>query len=371
MCLCAIYERAGRIPKKPKTVYRKIVNLLLEEWDEQRSVVRNSKYSSFEVDRKMEFLANLAFHLTTKQRSTEFTRNDLLSAYKQIYQNFNLPKNEAVKVVEELESHTGLFVQAGHELYEFAHKSVQEFLTAEYLVRLPFTPDSNRIISSLSNELAIATAISSNSSEYLAHIVFDRLVRIEAISSEFVRPFVTRLLIEKPDFPKSSLVGAALLTLHTMYLTSSLRASSQLQLFVMDDLGPEFEQLYRSASSLLNLDEVLRGYKFHQMTQGADGVAIAIYHKAHLPNPYAEVVGKQYNDGPIRRTISKSTEVAFTHLPEVLVLRDSLIKESRQLKHHNKNLLEDMDSYGGDYQGRRGSEEIEDLLARPTTDRRS
>lgn len=36
--LCAIYERNLKIPNKPKTLYRKIVNLLLEDWDLQRNV---------------------------------------------------------------------------------------------------------------------------------------------------------------------------------------------------------------------------------------------------------------------------------------------------------------------------------------------
>jgi predicted NACHT family NTPase len=62
--LCAIYERIGRIPEKPKTVYRKVVNLLLEEWDEQRSVKRVSRYAEFSPDRKFEFLAHLAYELT-------------------------------------------------------------------------------------------------------------------------------------------------------------------------------------------------------------------------------------------------------------------------------------------------------------------
>jgi predicted NACHT family NTPase len=34
--LCAIYERIGAIPEQPKVVYRKIVALLLEEWDQER-----------------------------------------------------------------------------------------------------------------------------------------------------------------------------------------------------------------------------------------------------------------------------------------------------------------------------------------------
>jgi len=45
--LCALYEQSGRIPERPRTIYRKIVRLLLEEWDEQRSVHRVSSYSNF------------------------------------------------------------------------------------------------------------------------------------------------------------------------------------------------------------------------------------------------------------------------------------------------------------------------------------
>src|SRR5690606_8701661 len=58
--LCAIYERYGRIPEKPKTLYKKIVTLLIEDWDNQRSIQRKSKYSNFDTDRKFDFLCNLS-----------------------------------------------------------------------------------------------------------------------------------------------------------------------------------------------------------------------------------------------------------------------------------------------------------------------
>lgn len=45
--LCVIFEKSKRIPAKPKTIYRRIVRLLLEDWDEQRSVVRESSYADF------------------------------------------------------------------------------------------------------------------------------------------------------------------------------------------------------------------------------------------------------------------------------------------------------------------------------------
>ena len=75
--LCAIFERIGGIPEKPRTVYRKLINLSLEEWDQQKPVNRSSKYSNFEVDRKRDFLARLAFDLTTRKGGASFSRADL------------------------------------------------------------------------------------------------------------------------------------------------------------------------------------------------------------------------------------------------------------------------------------------------------
>ena len=92
--LCAIYERVGKIPDKPRTIYRKVVNLLLEEWDQQRSVHRRSKYGNFEVDRKFEFLSHLAFYLTTKLHQTVFTDANLEKAYGEIFANFGLTVSE-------------------------------------------------------------------------------------------------------------------------------------------------------------------------------------------------------------------------------------------------------------------------------------
>lgn len=90
--LCAIFERIGKIPEKPKTVYRKIVNLLLEEWDQQRSVKRESSYAGFEVDRKFEFLSHLAYVLTTSVKGSVFDRRELIDAYARIHDNFGLPR---------------------------------------------------------------------------------------------------------------------------------------------------------------------------------------------------------------------------------------------------------------------------------------
>ena len=197
--LCAIYERIGKIPDQPKTVYRKVVSLLLSEWDEQRSIKRVSKYSKFEVDMKLEFLANLSFQLTISGFPTVFDQGNLLDAYHKIRANFELPEHEAISVVSEIESHTGLVLRAGYKKYEFAHKSLQEFLTAEYLVRLPNLKSIHSNINFLCAELAVACAISSNSSLYFSDVVLTVLCERD-FSKSFFNIFVSRLINERVIF---------------------------------------------------------------------------------------------------------------------------------------------------------------------------
>jgi predicted NACHT family NTPase len=54
--LLAIFERTGKIPEKPKAVYRKIIQMLIADWDEERQVERHSKYAGFDAGAKHEFL---------------------------------------------------------------------------------------------------------------------------------------------------------------------------------------------------------------------------------------------------------------------------------------------------------------------------
>lgn len=243
--LCAIYERIGKIPDKPKTVYKKIINLLLEEWDEQRGIKRTSKYAMFEVDRKFEFLSNLAFNLTIKNSKAIFSRSDLKAIYKNIYIDFDLEVTDSKEVITDIESHTGLFVRAGYDFYEFAHKSIQEFLTADYIVKLPNIPMQKRVIEKLPNELAIAITISSNPSEYFLQIVKKILLPMED-SYIFIQKFINRLILEKPDFYKNPKVGFSAILLYSKYMHQNTDSNNQLTLFNSDFLVQEFEDLIDS-----------------------------------------------------------------------------------------------------------------------------
>ncbi len=201
--LMAIYEHIGSIPDKPKTIYKKIVLLLLEEWDEQRNIKRFSRYGNFEIDRKFEFLCALAYNLTVNYRKRIYSKNELEQSYRSIADNFNLPRSEAKVVVNELENTTGLFVQTSYNSFGFSHKSIQEYLVAEYLCRFPNF--KNLEISILPNELAIATGLSVNSNLFLNQLILREYPQSITIEQSFSKDLLSRLIFENIDFQNNDI----------------------------------------------------------------------------------------------------------------------------------------------------------------------
>lgn len=303
--LCAIYERVGKIPEKPKTVYKKIVNLLLEEWDEQRNVKRISKYADFEIDRKFEFLTSIAYFLTVSSKRSIFSKSNLENVYYKINEDFGLEKKDSKNVMEELETHTGLFLQSGYEFYEFAHKSLQEYLTAEYIVRLPTIPNE-LIIRTIPNELAIAISISSNPSQYFTELVFSRLNNTK-LTYQFYQIFLTRLIIEKPDFNKSNLVGIAAFQLYSNYLVRN-KDMNQLKLFIQDDLILEFENTIKAIFKRNPKNLFQKYYDIVSEESSTNGTKVITINKKKMNE-----IDSEYND------------IKYRELPDKLVYRDSFL----------------------------------------------
>jgi hypothetical protein len=308
--LCAIYERIGKIPDKPKTIYKKIVNLLLEDWDQQRSVKRQSRYAHFEVDRKFDFLCHLAYILTTTLQKTVFTERDLLKVYKEIFRNYDLVGHEAQQVVCELETHTGLFLQSGFDQFEFAHKSLQEYLSSEYLVKLPSIPRNRKTLSELPNELAIAVTISSSPSDYFCELVLNRL-RGQALSEDFVKAFLSRLLLEKPDFNSNTRLGLSLIILYSIYVEYNVVSESQLKLFYTDNVTSEFEKLIRLMISGSSLDIIRSLYKTEYVYRLEDGASLCLMVKS-------------------KKLRSRKLQIEDSDLPLRIYIRESLLEEATE-----------------------------------------
>lgn len=203
--LCAIYDRTKKFYDKPKSIYKKLVRILIEEWDEQRDIIRESNYSDFDNERKFDFLSHLAYDLTIRFDKKVYFEDDLKDSFFNIYESFGLPKNQCAKVIKEIEAHTGILIQSSYQTFEFVHKSMQEYLAAEHIVKMPEIPIKLLHNINISNELAITIALSSDPNSYFFKLIFD-VFNSKKFTEHFIIEFLTRLAYEKPDFKESLLI---------------------------------------------------------------------------------------------------------------------------------------------------------------------
>lgn len=245
--LCAIYERRKSIPSKPRYIYDLVIQLLLESWDEQRGITRPSNYAEFYIEKKKEFLAHMSFYFSYHLKKTQFTGDDIKKCYNKIAKVHSLPISQSKKVVNEIESHSGILVQSGFDSFQFSHKSLQEYLTAKHLLLDPNIPPIN-VIESLPSEFAIVVSMSSNPNSYF--YTFHQ--NINLIPGDFWNVFLTRIVEEKPDFTDDPVVVVFLLNM-MQGTKSNIFTETFVRLVETTNLPicfPTFLRLYRASQNL-------------------------------------------------------------------------------------------------------------------------
>jgi DNA polymerase III delta prime subunit len=231
--LCAIYERTKKFYDKPKSIYKKLVRILIEEWDEQRDIIRESNYSDFDNERKFDFLSHLAYDLTIRFDKKVYFEDDLRDSFLNINDSFGLPNNQCIKVIREVEAHTGILIQSSYETFEFVHKSMQEYLAAEHIVKMPEIPTKLLHNKNISNELAITVALSSDPNAYFFKLFFDVFSK-RNFSRHFIIEFLSRLVYEKPDFKESLLIPYCLAKISNEFVNNDLERYEKI-IKIIDD----------------------------------------------------------------------------------------------------------------------------------------
>ncbi|MDW3216732.1 MAG: NACHT domain-containing protein [Ilumatobacteraceae bacterium] len=205
------FKRQGAVPDRRVDLCRTIVRLVLQDWDETRSVQRSSAYAGFGPDEKMEMLSEVAYQLY-QDDLIRFGDENLTAVMRDIAPTYGLPKQQTRQIVREIESHTGLVVKVGLE-YEFSHLSIQEFLAGDYLAR-GRTRDLIAELPTHPELVAVATALSSDASGTLGSIadMFERSPDDLAPLHQYLR----RLVQERPRFKATPELGHAVLRLTTI-----------------------------------------------------------------------------------------------------------------------------------------------------------
>ena len=193
--ICSVYERTGDIPRYPRDLFRKIVDIMVTEWDEERFIRRKTEINHFNSNRKREFLRSIAYTASVTIGTAVFGKSNLKVLYDSVRRKFRLKDHQLPMVFQELEAHTGIFVQSGFDSFEFHHKTIQEYLAAEYLINLGAFPKGIPTNRTITAELAMAIALSSNSTEYLCEVISNFFVNSETSENQ-IQQLIERLLLE-------------------------------------------------------------------------------------------------------------------------------------------------------------------------------
>ncbi len=256
--LLIIFNQGYQLPDCPVDVYDRITTLLIERWDRERDIQRESKFSSFLSEKKLRFLSSLAYNLTFEFRKKRFSLHDLYSLYASLAARFKLPPNEFAQVLQEIESHTGILVESGFEHYEFCHLTVQEFLAARHLVSLATTRNHLALLEESAATMAVATSVSSEPSKFLATVLGEfcsvqerNLTRHVVEGIESFSTFATRIEMELPEFTESNDLALSIIRLRIV--SDKLNNVDQLRSSVVARCWHIFCEFPAISNSVFNL----------------------------------------------------------------------------------------------------------------------
>lgn len=138
--LCLSFDQTLSFPARLVDLYKEAIDALLRKWDSSRLIVRDDFYKNLSHSRREHLLENVASHFYFASKAV-FQQDEL---DKRVLQYLaGLPDKEASTnadartVVRQIEAQHGLIVERAARIYSFSHLTVQEFLTASYVVKNP------------------------------------------------------------------------------------------------------------------------------------------------------------------------------------------------------------------------------------------
>lgn len=133
--LCLVYDRSQTILNNRSTLYRKALRILLEEWAAEKRILHEEIYQGLSVELEEILLAEIAFERFEQDRPF-MSQDDLVDKIRSfLTSNLNAPQHlSGEKVLTAIAIQQGIFVERAENIYSFSHLTLQEYLTAKYIV---------------------------------------------------------------------------------------------------------------------------------------------------------------------------------------------------------------------------------------------
>lgn len=132
--LCLVYDRSQKLPDNRSTLYKKALDILLEEWESEKRVKRDKIYKGFHSDLEKILLSKIAYDALVDDKLFFSEQSILTNISEFLSKNLNAPSNLNSKtVLRAIEIQQGLLVERAEDVYSFSHLTLQEYLVAQYI----------------------------------------------------------------------------------------------------------------------------------------------------------------------------------------------------------------------------------------------
>jgi len=135
--LCLTYRRTLSFPTNRSSLYERALRIFLEEWSAEKQLTshRNLVYEGLNIDLEEGLLAEIAYSNFVEDRLFLEKRELVKQIKTHLQQNLNAPQIlDGEKVLKTIELEQGILVEQASDVYSFSHLTLQEYLTARYIV---------------------------------------------------------------------------------------------------------------------------------------------------------------------------------------------------------------------------------------------
>ncbi|MGC1308596.1 MAG: NACHT domain-containing protein [Phormidesmis sp.] len=133
--LCLLYDRKQMLPSKRSVLYGRALDIILDEWSAQKRIERNPIHERLNPELEKILLAQIAYE-SFSQNQLFFSKETITDRIAEfLADTVENPKYlNASDVLQEIEVQQGILVERATDAYSFSHLTLQEYLTASYIV---------------------------------------------------------------------------------------------------------------------------------------------------------------------------------------------------------------------------------------------
>jgi NACHT domain len=147
--LCMVYDQTQGFPANRARLYKKALDILLEEWAAEKRIYREEIYQGLNPELEKVLLSEIAYQGFINDQLF-FTQEELVKHIKAFLSDtVDKPKYlDGRAVLDAIAIQQGILVERAEDVFSFSHLTIQEYLTAQYI-----SQDSDFIKEAISDHL--------------------------------------------------------------------------------------------------------------------------------------------------------------------------------------------------------------------------